>query len=266
LAYESFIAFALLAATSSVAGFFAYIYSLKRQTYLLLWTAAWSLFALHYLSPALAQWVPGSLLQNALNRWLFGLAGLFFFLGAQLYAQAKPWIVRCAMAAGILGLAAAGNILGVVGAGAIVVPSALLFVAVAAVFWQESRRQETLADRLLAITFFAWAALRLGVFFLLYNPSVTSDSGLRPIAAAPSALVAMLMVMATYEEEKRRIERNMLALSNLNLATSSFVGGEIQRMLSQALDRVLGVVRLPAGALFLHHGDPQGPTSVVAVG
>src|SRR5260221_11582715 len=37
-------------------------------------------------------------------------------------------------------------------------------------------------------------------------------------------------------------------------------------MLSQALDRVLGVARLPAGALFLHHGDPQGPTSVVAVG
>src|ERR1700733_12639026 len=58
----------------------------------------------------------------------------------------------------------------------------------------------------------------------------------------------------------------MLTLSNLNLATSSFVGGEIQRMLSQALDRVLGVVRLPAGALFLHHGDPAGPTSVVAAG
>src|SRR5437879_4456157 len=90
--------------------------------------------------------------------------------------------------------------------------------------------------------------------------------GMNVVAAAPCAFVAMLMVMALYEEEKRRIERNMLALSNLNLATSSFVGGEIQRMLSQALDRVLGVVRLPAGALFLHHGDPQGPTSVVAVG
>src|SRR5258706_11510349 len=37
-------------------------------------------------------------------------------------------------------------------------------------------------------------------------------------------------------------------------------------MLAQVLNRVLGVVRLPAGALFLHHGDPQGPTSVVAVG
>src|SRR5260370_36024869 len=58
----------------------------------------------------------------------------------------------------------------------------------------------------------------------------------------------------------------MLALSNLNVAASSFAGGEIHRMLSQALDRVLGVVRLPVGALFLNHGDPQGPTSVVAVG
>ena len=74
------------------------------------------------------------------------------------------------------------------------------------------------------------------------------------------------MVMGLYEEEKRRVEQNMLALSNVNLATSSFVGPEIQQMLSQALERVLSVVRMPAGALFLHHGHPQGPTSVVAVG
>ena len=37
-------------------------------------------------------------------------------------------------------------------------------------------------------------------------------------------------------------------------------------MLSHALERVLSVVRMPAGALFLHHGNPEGPTSVVAVG
>src|SRR5205807_2848 len=89
---------------------------------------------------------------------------------------------------------------------------------------------------------------------------------LRLLAIVPQLFAAVLMVMALYEEEKRRVERNMLALSNLNLATSSFVGGEIQRMLSQTLDRVLSVVRIPAGALFLHHGDPQGPTSLVAAG
>ena len=228
LIHESFIAFALLAATSLVAGFFAYIYNLKRQPYLLLWTAGWSLFALHYLSPALSQWIPGSPLQTALDRWLYALAGLSFFLGAQLYAQRKPWKVPCAIAAGVLAVWAAASTIPILSAASVVIPSALLFVAVAAVFWIESRRQETLADRLLAISFFAWAVLRLTVFFLFHNtPGV--DPNLRPIVAVPSAFVAMLMVMATYEEEKRRIERNMLALSNLNLATSSFVGGEIQR-------------------------------------
>ena len=142
------------------------------------------------------------------------------------------------------------------------VPAALLFAAVAVIFWQESKRQETLADRLLGLSFMSWCVLQLAVFLFMRSApaELAIDS---PLSAVPSAFVAMLMVMASYEEEKRRIERNMLALSNLNLATSSFVGGEIQRMLAQALDRVLGVVRLPAGALFLHHGDPQGPTSVV---
>jgi diguanylate cyclase (GGDEF)-like protein/putative nucleotidyltransferase with HDIG domain len=266
LVHDSFIAIALFAATTSVAGFFAYIYSVKRQTYVLLWTAGWCLFALHYLSPAVAEWVPGNPLQNALNRWLYALAALAFFLGAQLYAQRKPWIVPSAIVAGVLGAGAVADGLSLFPSAVIVIPSALLFVGIAVIFWLESRRQETLADRLLAISFFLWAGLRLGVFFFLYISSPAAENSSRPVAAIPSALVAMLMVMATYEEEKRRVERNMLALSNLNLATSSFVGGEIQRMLSQALERVLGVVRLPAGALFLHHGDPQGPTSVVAVG
>src|SRR6202035_4131967 len=57
-----------------------------------------------------------------------------------------------------------------------------------------------------------------------------------------------------------------LALSNLNLATSSVVGSEVQRMLAQALDRILSVVQVSSGALFLHHGDPKGPTADVAVG
>src|SRR6266849_6465764 len=264
LVYNNFIALALLAATSLVAGFFAYIYSLKRQVYLLLWTAGWTLFALHYLGAALAQWVPDTPLQTALDRWLYAVAALFFLLGAQLYSQRKPWKFAAGAAALALGAWAVANALHLFTV-PVVVPGALLYAAVAVIFWQESKRQETLADRLLGLSFMAWCVLQLAVFFFLRSAPVelAIDS---PITAVPSAFVAMLMVMASYEEEKRRVERNMLALSNLNLATSSFVGGEIQRMLAQALDRVLSVVRIPAGALFLHHGDPQGPTSVVAAG
>jgi diguanylate cyclase (GGDEF)-like protein/putative nucleotidyltransferase with HDIG domain len=266
LIHQSFIALALLAATSLVAGFFAYIYNLKRQKYLLLWTAGWGLYALHFLGPALTPWIASGPLQLSLNRWIYSLASIFFFLGAQIYAGRKTWTVRAIVTAAVLALWALANGSGaftLVSAG---IPSALLFIAVAVVFWQESRRQETLADRLLAVSFVVWAVLRIALILVFRSTPEDVETGLRPLAAVPSAFVAMLMVMALYEEEKRRIERNMLALSNLNLATSSFVGGEIQRMLSQALDRVLGVVRLPAGALFLHHGDPQGPTSVVAVG
>src|ERR1700756_4426157 len=262
--HQSFISLALLIATTLVAGFFAYIHSIKRQTYLLLWTAAWAVFALHYVGPTLAPGAVGLPLQSALNHWLFGLSGVLFFLGAQLYSQQKAWKIAGVIVAGLFGFWAAANGANAVSV-SVLVPASLLYVGVAVVFWQESRRQETLADRLLGVSFASWGVLWIALHIMNATPELQGP-GMNVVAAAPCAFVAMLMVMALYEEEKRRIERNMLALSNLNLATSSFVGGEIQRMLSQALDRVLGVVRLPAGALFLHHGDPQGPTSVVAVG
>ncbi|MGA2814056.1 MAG: GAF domain-containing protein, partial [Candidatus Acidiferrum sp.] len=261
----SILAMALLAATGLVAVFFAYIHSIKRQNYLLLWTIAWALLALHHAGPALAGTVPASPLKLA-SSVLYAWAGIFFFLGAQRYASRKAWVIPAAVTGGVLLLWSLASSSRSIPLPSVVYPSAALFVGVAVIFWRENRRQETLADKLLAVSFFAWAVLRVGLFYFFSDAGGDMMSGVRAVAAAPSGFVAMLMVMALYEEEKRRIERNMLALSNLNLATSGFVGGEIQRMLSQALDRVLGVVRLPAGALFLHHGDPQGPTSVVAVG
>src|SRR5215471_15755778 len=254
LIQQGFISLALLTATLLVAGFFAYIYSLKRQSYLLLWTIAWFVFGIHYVAPALAPESTLSSLENAVSHWLFAVSGALFFLGAQVYSQRKTWKIPALLVVMLIGIWAAANATNKFSISA-VIPASLLYIGVSVVFWQESRRQETLADRLLG----------LSLHYLKATPELQGQT-LSVVATAPCAFVAMLMVMALYEEEKRRIERNMLALSNLNLATSSFVGGEIQRMLSQALDRVLGVVRLPAGALFLHHGDPQGPTSVVAVG
>ncbi len=264
LIHQGYIALGLPLATALVAGFFAYIYSLKRQQYLLLWTAGWALFSLHHLGPALAHWVPSTEIQTAMNHWLFGVAGVLFFLGGQVYAQRQVWVIPGVIAITVLFLWSGANAAHVFQISAIL-PGAIIYIGTGVLFWQESRRQETLADRLLAVAFAGWGAMWMLLHYLRITPE-TQGSSIHHILAVPSAFVAMLMVMALYEEEKRRIERNMLALSNLNLATSSFVGGEIQRMLSQALDRVLGVVRLPVGALFLHHGDPQGPTSVVAAG
>ena len=54
---ESIIAITLLIASALTSGFFAYMHSLRRQAYLMLWSAGWCLLALHYLSPALEPWV-----------------------------------------------------------------------------------------------------------------------------------------------------------------------------------------------------------------
>src|ERR1700689_4904890 len=122
--------------------------------------------------------------------------------------------------------------------------------------------EKTRAEHLLAFAFVGSGILRL---LMVFQPRIGAlkDVHLIAFALLPEMCGGVLMLMAVYEEERRRIERNMLALSNLNLATSSFSGGEIQKMLAQALDRVLNVARIPAGALCLHYGDPEGPASVV---
>ncbi|HEV8384336.1 MAG TPA: GAF domain-containing protein [Candidatus Acidoferrales bacterium] len=266
---EGIIALALLMTSALTAALFAYMHRLKRQTYLLLWTCGWTVHALHYLMPALIPtWklfagrnsfpLPESAF-TGLDLWLLSVSVLFFYCAARLYAQLQPLYGAAAAAGAAFGLWAAAYQLGAIPFSPYV-GIAVAFFSVAKVFWDESRRQESMADRLLTASFVIWGLL------MLASASKLFVAELYVLVIIPQLFVAVLMVMALYEEEKRRVERNMLALSNLNLTTSSFVGGEIQKMLSQALERVLNVVRLPSGALCLHHGDPTGPTSVVDIG
>jgi len=258
---QSIIAITLLIASALTSGFFAYMHSIRRQAYLMLWSAGWCLLALHYLSPALERWVIVAPWQSAVNEWLLAAAALLFFSTARVYTEAPPLVRPQIAVGGVFVLWSAAFYLHTIS----ISPQlgvAVVLSGVAWVFYEESRHQETFADLLLAISFLSWGAIIIGEVLL---PSRMADS-LRALEILPQLFAAALMVMGLYEEEKRRVEHNMLALSNVNLATSGFVGPEIQKMLSHALERVLSVVRMPAGALFLHHGNAQGPTSVVAVG
>jgi len=256
------LAVAMFIAAALVTAFFAHIQTTKKQSYLMLWTAAWGFVALHSLSPALSSWVTVATWQMALNQWLMAAAGLLFFSSAQVYSQKTPWVRALIVVGGVFAVWAAAYHVRAIN----IDPDygiALIFCGVGWVFSQESRRQETLADLLMAFTFVAWAAVRIA---RLLTARIASASMVPALELIPELFAAVLMVMMLYEEEKRRVEHNMLALSSLNLATSSFSGGEIQKMLAQALERVLSVARIPSGAFFLHHGEPDGPTSVIAAG
>src|ERR1700720_3688040 len=106
---QNVIALGLLLGTLLVGVFFAYIYSLKRQNYLLYWTAGWAFYALHYLCPALSPWIGTSIVLSSLTHALSGFAAIFFFLGAQLYTHGKLWLKPAIGSAIFLALWSAAN-------------------------------------------------------------------------------------------------------------------------------------------------------------
>jgi len=266
--HETIIAVALMLAVVLTASFFAFVYGLKRRAYLLSWTGAWALLAIRSVGEvldAITQRTPGEhSIHHSAQVGLFAVAAVLFLVAARQYAQ--TWLP-----AGVTGLllSASGawvalwhlNILQLSPYAGI----ALLLFIVSAVFNAEGRKQQSVADRLLGVAFFVWSVLVVGTIFRGQLQGWL-NSDVRLLVLIPQLFAAVFMVMAQYEEEKRRIERNMLALSNLNLATSSFAGGEIQKMLAQALERVLSVVRIPSGALLLQQGGEGGPGSIIATG
>src|SRR4029077_4444548 len=140
-----------------------------------------------------------------------------------------------------------------------------VYLAVAIVFWQAARRQENHGDWALAAAFAGWAILPL--VRLAFGPlSRPGGTDFTVIGSFPSLLAAVVMVMVLYEDQKRRVQLNILALSSLNLSTSSFMGGEIQKTLVEALERVLSVVGLPCGLLTLHRRETQEPSVTASVG
>ncbi len=198
----SLISLAMLVATALVAGYFAYIYNLKRQAYLLYWTGGWSLLALHYLGTALGGGSGASAVQTSVGQGLFACAGIFFFLGARQYAH-RSLLSGVAIGAGALVVAwTIASALGLFPF-PVIFSAFAIYSAVAVEFWVESRLQETLADWLLATVFFAWAALGL-VFHIFPRQMASLNVTLDPVSALPATFAAMLMVMALYEEEKRR--------------------------------------------------------------
>jgi diguanylate cyclase (GGDEF)-like protein/putative nucleotidyltransferase with HDIG domain len=264
LTHESTLAFALFAATAVIAALYAYVYSIKRQLYLLLWALGWALFALHFGGFASERWIGQSPWQSSIQTWFVACAALLFLMSAQLYVHKNPWTYGIAGAAAVFAVWSVLFSQGQIGFS----PNfgiALVFFVTAWLFWRASRRQDTVTDGALGIAFAMWGVLGLANEFAARS-LFTWRNLFATLLLVPLVFVAVLMAMALYEEEKRRIERHMLALSSLNLATSGVVGTEVQKMLAQALDRILNVVRIPSGALFLHHGDPQGPTAVVAAG
>src|SRR5256886_5197362 len=93
----------------------------------------------------------------------------------------------------LLGLWAGANAANVFSISAII-PASLLYVAVAVVFWQESRRQETLADRVLGGSVASWGVLWVALPVFNSTPQLGSP-GMNMGAPAPTAFLDFVFGM-----------------------------------------------------------------------
>jgi diguanylate cyclase (GGDEF)-like protein/putative nucleotidyltransferase with HDIG domain len=257
------VAMALLGFAALLTALLVYLYRQKRLGYLRLWAWMWSLVALHYLAPALGRWLPAESWETPLNSLVLAAALLVLILSAQAYSQARMR-TRLALVAGavfaVWAIASWRNWIAVpvdFGLGF------LLFVA-ARSFWEEGRRQESSTECILAGALAAWGVTLLAAVLDRRVGFLTGD--VRLVFLLPQAFAGLLQLVSLYEEEKRRVERNMLSLANLNLAASGFTGEEMERALKQALERILRVMRLPTGVLVVNYEQPWQPAIVVGSG
>lgn len=257
------IALALFGFSSLATLLLEYLYRQKRLSYLLWWSWGWGLVALHYGSLAVMRWWPLGGGHGVVATAMLGVAVVLFFASAHAYGQGRVSVwLTATLAAAQLSWAVAH------GLGWVSVPaelgSGLVLLLAARTFWEEGLRQESVTERLLAVALGAWGVLLLVV---AVRPQWTSaPTMLGPLPLLPPVFAGLLMLVSLYEEENRRVERNMLSLASLNLAALGFTGEEMERALRQALQRIQRVMRLPAGALLVHTGDPDGLPVVVANG
>ena len=261
---SNLISAALAAATAVAATVFAYLRQLKRERYLKFWAAGWCLLSLHHVAMDVqAQVGSGDLLWFA-GKWFLAAAALTFFSAALDYAQKPPLttpVVVAAAAVIVWTMAYRFQAIPLPPDVGIVAG----FFAAAWVHWDHGRRNDSRMDRLLAA---ALVILGLVPAAELYSAGPFGDSvrSLGALLSAPLLFSAALMLLAAYERQNALVERNVLALSNLNLAASGSQSGEADKVLTQALERVLAVIGFPAGAILLRQGNARGKKLVITCG
>ena len=255
---------AIIVGTSCLllSGFLASVYRQNRQRHLRAWAAGWlvlSISAILFVFAARVsyRWV------SALDESLGIFASLIFYAAARLHLRRTSAARGIGVAAAIGAIWCFGFAYGRFPVSPEIATAAIL-VLVGQTFWSANRAQESGSDTALAATFVAWGALLLSRLVVTRVSGAASDV-ITAMLFLPILCAGLLIVKSVYEDDRKHVERNILALSNLNLATSSFTGSEIAKMLAQALERVLNVARLPGGALCLYYGE-TGPNSVVVTG
>ena len=263
---QQFYAILSLLLSLAVGGVLFTVYALKREKIFLPWLTIWTLLSLHFCF--LVLWnQAGTPVAWVLARWSSTLAALALVYAAREYSGLpRRWRLLWGVALvsalwtiyhAAVSLQTLGETRG----------PFWINVAVSAwagiSFWQSRRLRGSLAVRLLAAVCLIWSLLNLA-------PAVLSRAQFESVLAVFLAIslfnllmIAIGIVVLTFEGLLQRVEDNMMSFSLLNLgSTGQQDEAGISRMLERVLDRVLSVYGTDRGLIVVHPGERETSTRV----
>src|ERR1700675_663193 len=134
------------------------------------------------------------------------MSGLAFYCAARLYAGLKVPVTAIIVASGVAVAWPMAHAYRLFNVPPIVLGMGLVFIFVGQTFWQEGRKQEARAGLPLALTVVSRGVLCISVSSR-NRCTVLQGVDLLPLMILPELFTCVLMVMAVYEEERRRVER-----------------------------------------------------------
>jgi diguanylate cyclase (GGDEF)-like protein len=263
---QQFYAILSLLLSLAVCGVLSTVYARKRDKSLTPWLAIWILLSIHFCFLLLLNFT-GESWAWALTRWSSTLAALGLVHAAREYSgRPRRWGLLVAIASvsllwtvyhAVVWLKVLGENRGPFWI------NAVASIWACGSFWQCRRLRGSLAVRLLALVCLGWAVLNVIPVAL----SHTLLEKVLPIFFTISLLnllmVAIGIVILTFEGLLQRVEDNMMSFSLLNLASIAQQDeAGIPRMLERVLDRVLSVYAIDRGLIVVNPGEREPSTRV----
>lgn len=242
---------------------FWYLYEQSRQSYFRAWQLAWAAYTLHYAVEAIAYFQAPSGLLYFLSSALLVAMGLCIFVSTRLMKgpyQVKWYDVVLAVA-GLALLAfnlRAHMQAGVFNQQSYAVPHFRLEVGLAAIllycsgyFYFYAHRRNSLAFRMLGLSLALWAALMGAGQFRYPFLEIFGRAGefLGPI---PQTLLAIAMVMVSFENQRNAVQENALAFSTLGVDPRRLLSAQdLVPSLQGFLDRLVAPLPTQRAVIFI---------------
>ncbi|HUM07077.1 MAG TPA: diguanylate cyclase [Terriglobales bacterium] len=242
---------------------FTYLYEQSRQSYFRAWQLAWAAYTLHYALEAWAYFERPSAILFALSSSLLVAMAMSIFVSTRL--MKGPFELKwydVVLTLGGLALVYSNLRAHMLGGTFSDKPVPLAYyrleVGLAAIllycsgyFYFHAHRRNSLAFRALAISLALWAALMgVGQF---RHPSLElfgrAGDFLGPI---PQMLLAITMVMVSFENQRNAVQENALALSTLGVDPRRFLSAtDLTPSLQNFLDRLAAPLPTHRAVMFI---------------